>query len=332
MNKSLRWAALSAAVVFTASCAATDPGDDPSAEGGSETVTLCAAFSDSPAVKDLPALIAFEALEDDGIVLDVQPMDGGAAAVQTVVSGQCDIGFNGSFGGVLAANEAGASLRIVGVNTYNEFSMVAKGSIDDMEQLEGVRYGTFTELSYDKALAQAVLGEAGIEPSYVVAGGSDERGPALIAGQLDATGLDLATIVALRTQGQDDFNVLVDFKEAIPGLMTTVTYAQESFLAENADVVKTIMAAIQESYAANGGDVTALAEMGAEKIEGWSDEADGQVVEAYVDLEMWPAEQSELLNEDSAEISAELYKAAGNITEIPPVESYLDTQFIEGTN
>jgi ABC-type nitrate/sulfonate/bicarbonate transport system substrate-binding protein len=324
MKKYLVWTALPLVAALTAACGADEgAGGHSSADGGSKTVTLCAAFSDSPAVKDLPALIAFDALEDQGIVLDVQPMDGGAAAVQTVVSGQCDLGFNGSFGGVLAANEAGASLRIIGVNTYNEFSMVAKSSIEDTEELEGVRYGTFTELSYDKALAQAVLGEEGVEPAYVVAGGSDER---------DATGLDLATIVALRSRGQDDFNVLVNFKEAIPGLMTTVTYAQDSFLAENTDVVTRIMVAIQDAYAANRDDVDVLAAIGAERIEGWSDEDDRQVVEAYVDGEMWPADQAELLNEESAEISAELYMAAGNITEIPPVESYLAPQFIEGSN
>jgi len=298
-------------------------------EAGPEgTTEICVAYSDSPTVKDIPTLMAFEALKDEGVVVNLQQFSSGDEAVQALVAGRCDVGFNGSFGAVLAANEAGASLRVIGSGTENEFSLVSAAGITSVDDLDGVRYGVYSELSYDKAMGQVFASENDLTFNFVVAGGSDTRGPALIAGQLDATGLDAATIVVLEAQDAGDFNVLESFADAIPGLLTNTVYTTQQEIDDKGDVVATLMDAITASYAANAGDAAALKAAGAELVDGWDASIDDKIVDAYVDQKLWPVDQAEALSDAAVSTSVDFYLEAGNITKKPASNDFLDTSFV----
>lgn len=303
-------------------CAATET---PDAEG---TTSVCVAYSDAPTVKDIPTLMAFEALKDDGVTVELQQFASGDEAVQALVAGRCDVGFNGSFGAVLAANEAGASLRVIGSGTENEFSLVSAESITSIDELEGARYGVYSELSYDKAMGQVFASENDLTLNFVVSGGSDVRGPALIAGNLDATGLDAATIVVLEEQDAGDFNVLESYADAIPGLLTNTVYTTQQEVEEKGDAISTIMDAVTASYAQNAGDADALKAAGAELIDGWDAAIDDKIVEAYVDQNLWPVDQADALSDDAVSTSVDFYLEAGNITKKPASNDFLNTSFV----
>lgn len=319
-------AAVLALAPALAACGGSDNESTAASGGGAKAgaTKICAAYSDTPSVKDIPTLMAFDDLAKNGIDVEVKKFADGDQAVQAIVTGKCDVGFNGSFGAMLAANEAGAKLKALGVSTANEFSLVGAKSITAVSQLNGARYGVFSQLSYDKAMAEVAAKKAGVTPKYIVSGGSDARGPALVAGRLDATGLDAQTIAVLQDQGQDDkINVIESFNDALPGLITNTVYTSSDYLGAHHDAVVKLMEGIDASYAANATDAATLKQVGEKKLEAW-DTVDAKAVDAYVDQKLWPESPSKALTEKTAKMSAQFYKDAGNIKAVPDVSQVID--------
>ncbi|MGH3401958.1 MAG: ABC transporter substrate-binding protein [Streptosporangiaceae bacterium] len=268
-------------------------------------------------------LAAVNTLRSQGISVHLEYFSNNTESVQALVAGRCNIGFD-SLGDVLTSNESGANFKVFGVETANEFSLVTRKSITSVSQLTGKRYGVYSETSYDHAMGVYAADQAKVKPTFIVAGSTTARAPEIVSGQLDATGLDVATIVALKQQSPGQFNILESFQQTIPHFLTNVIFASSSVLSADASTVSAFMTALKNQY--DNIDVRALETIGKKSISGW-DDTDNETVEAYVSQNMWPKTQSSLLSTSNADWTANFYKTAGQIKSVPDVSTYIDTTY-----
>jgi NitT/TauT family transport system substrate-binding protein len=217
-------------VILVAACSGTvssTPAAQPTAGAtgispASERPTVSLKFGTSSAVDfdDVPVFAAFEALNAQGIDIDVLPLATNTAALTALANGQVDFGVARPEA-VQRANKAGANLRIFFGRGKSDFVMVAPVSITAVEQLDGKRvaYHAPGEITY--ALATYAATARNIKPEFLVVPGSEARVAGLMAGEIDASPVDLASWLTLNRERPGEFHILVDFNEELPDTITT---------------------------------------------------------------------------------------------------------------
>ncbi len=131
-------------------------------------------------------------------------------AIQAILSGQMDIGFGTPYS---AMQRAKAPVRIIFQLSKLKFFPVAAKKYTKLEDLDGVPILLHSRGGGTDSIANVIEDRLGIEfgkRSYVP--GSANRIVALMAGQTDATIVDLANKNKLVKQAGDKFNVLPMFE------------------------------------------------------------------------------------------------------------------------
>lgn len=255
-RRSTRLLAITSTLVLTlvlAACGggAASPSEDPAATDGDgaegETYSMSIAVVD-PDVPSVPLLEAAELLRADGHDVTLEEVAEPELAIEGLVRGTFD--FSGeSISPALIAMQQDAPIVVIGDVVANEWALFAEEEIQSCEDLDGMRIGLFSEGSVATAMIRAWVEQecAGIEPEYLVIGGSDVRALALVAGEINATALTIADIAVLEQEGTA-VNLLVDFGESLADLRPSALYANSDFVAENPGATQAFLAAILEVH------------------------------------------------------------------------------------
>ena len=156
-------AATSALTLLASGCG----GDDGVGGGESATESITVLLPNPSAVNvfNLCAAIGEGYLEDEGIDVTVEAVDGSGAVLQAMVAGQAEIGLPGP-GPVLNARNGGEDVRMF----YNSFSQSLFGlvvpeesKISAVEDLEGETVGVGTAEGAEVSYARGILADAGLE-------------------------------------------------------------------------------------------------------------------------------------------------------------------------
>jgi len=145
-----------------------DAADDSADDGGqaAEMQEIIVLLPNPSAVNvfNLCAAIGEGYLEEEGIQVDVEAVDGSGAVIQAMVAGQAQIGLPGP-GPVLNARIAGEELRMF----YNSFSqslfglvVPADSDVQSIEDLRGQTIGVGTSEGAEVSYARAILSDAGL--------------------------------------------------------------------------------------------------------------------------------------------------------------------------
>lgn len=268
--------ALSACTPATAPTASPDPGGTPSPTLGAsptsappEAVQFTFGTSSQVSFSEVPDLAAFDALRDDGTGIDVEVVQFADTGLTTtaIIQGQADFGVT-FVSGVVAANKEGADLRVFFNARRNEWRLVSSNDIATLDDLDG------EILAHNGVGITAVLGEyveelADVTPEYATVSGSANRVQALINGQIDATVVSAADVVELEKLAPDDFHVLLDYEEALPGVLIGTHYmATRDNLGQNAEAWETLVTYLIASFRRAVEDPEWLAERAVEYLPG----------------------------------------------------------------
>src|SRR5690606_23001075 len=183
----------------------------------------------------LPTAIAIERLNAMGHQIEAVELGGNANQLQAAATGDIDIT---ALAQVMDAIDLGFDTKFFQAANTNEFIMVARAEYDTCESLDGRRVGIQSVASFVGQLAlqwfAATCPEA--EPDLLVIEGSENRLAALLAGQLDASPVDLQDWTLLDRERPGEFVITEDFTQSMP-ILRAAFAAPPDFIAANEQLI-----------------------------------------------------------------------------------------------
>lgn len=298
-------------------------GDDEEGAGpaGRDTETLT--VSVIPVTYSAPLFLGQERgfFEEEGLELDVQFAQGGAAIVPAVQSGEVDIGF-GNMTSLILSQSQGLPIKII-ANSESAVDSLEKctnavivpenSPIRDAQGLEGQTVASNTLDNIVTVTVREGANKLGADGSSIefVEVPFPEMLAALEGGDIDAAAIT-EPFLTLATHDGDARQIFCNFSQTQPGLLIDVYFASEQFLADNADVAARFGRAMRRSneYAAdNPDDVRAI-------IPEYT-EIPPEVSED-ITLPVWSGEP---VDREDLELMGELMVEQGLIEEAPSIDS-----------
>ncbi|TIC82683.1 ABC transporter substrate-binding protein [Nocardioides sp. GY 10127] len=243
-----------------AACGGSDDGSD-SADG---TTTVSVGII--PIIDVAPIYLGIDQgfFSDEGLDLDLQTADGGAAIVPGVVSGQYQFGFSNTVSLLLAGSQ-GLSLKAVtaGVQSTGEegadFGAVvvpAGSDISSPADLAGKKIAVNTLNNINTVTINAAVRAAGGDPSTIeyVELGFPDIAPAVASGDVDAGQL-VEPFLTIATGGGDT-QVVSNYAAADPDLEVGMYFTSADYADSDPDTVAAFTSAMNKSldYAADHPD------------------------------------------------------------------------------
>lgn len=213
-----------------------------------ETKKFTVAFT-SPGVSSVPLLQAIDDLNAQGFEIDAPVVGESELAVQGVFQGQFQFS-SGTTNGVLLANQQGGNIKIITSRVANEWTVYATNDIADCKALEGKKLAIHSEGAVSTAMVKNWVDTEcpGTKPDYLIVEGSQNRLAALLAGQIDASPLELADAIVLEQKGGDKYHVLTSLAETLPNLKPTTVYGNGDFMAKNPGTTEALIKAQLEVH------------------------------------------------------------------------------------
>jgi NitT/TauT family transport system substrate-binding protein len=242
-----------------------DEGDEPI-----ETVTLRVGILPIADMAPLYLGIELGYFEEEGLIIEPEFAQGGAAIVPGVLSGEFQFGF-GNYVSLMLARQNDVPVQIVtnGVNGASEIAdknpnailVDPDGDIATLEDLANATVAVTTLNNVGEVTVRATLENNGIDSSNVqfVEMPFPDMNAALESGAVDAIWLAEPFITMGLGMG---FTSLADpMYETYPGMTIAVFFAAEDWLAGNADVAARFARAMERSLQAAADDPDAAREI-----------------------------------------------------------------------
>ena len=172
--------------------------------------TIRIALAETPSDELAAFFVALDRAKANGLDYEWTAFSDEELAIQAVLSGQMDIGFGTPYS---AMQRAKAPIRIIFQLSKLKFFPVTTKKYSSLEDLDGEPILLHSRGGGTDAIANVIEGKVGItfgDRSYVP--GSANRVVALVAGQADATIIDLSNKNKVMRQHGDKFNVLPMFE------------------------------------------------------------------------------------------------------------------------
>jgi NitT/TauT family transport system substrate-binding protein len=233
-----------------AGCGGDDDDDERAGGGGTQTLTATIPFPSGAVFYPLYVAEANGYTREEGISLQVQPVDGSDAGIQQVLSGQADIALS-SAGNFFQAVQRGADL--VAVYTLyqgNVFSIQAPAdsAINRPRDLEGDTLGIGSLGGGETPFARAVMAAAGLEEreDYKLLAVGD-GGPASVAmknGDIAAYAASFPDVAIMRLRGLELKNIV---PENFASLFDSLFVMKRDFVEDNPDVIEGLGRAVAKA-------------------------------------------------------------------------------------
>lgn len=259
---------------------------------------------------DVPAIQALEALKADGWNTQVIEFDSPDILTQALLNGQVQIAPMGP-STAIAANLAGADLRIVGKTNLIDHVIITAPDVEDCSQLDGrtVAYhstGSTTTTHLRHYLAQNC---PDAEPNFIVLSGSANRVLALLNGQIAGTLVRLEDWMAI-TGGEDDrAKVLARLIEDQRDILTGTVVVSASHMETNEPAIRAFIAELEAQFEAIYADPAGYAREYAHHLPEMSPDELASVYVALAEGQMFPLDDP--LNAEEIEATLAFYENAG---------------------
>ena len=178
--------------------------------GNANAAKIRIALAETPSDEVAAFFLALDRAKANGLDYEWTAFADEELAIQAVLSGQMDIGFGTPYA---AMQKAKAPVRIIFQLSKLKFFPVSSKKYSSLKDLDGEPIMLHSRGGGTDSIANVIEDRIGIKfgkRSYVP--GSQNRIVALMAGQTDATIVDLANKNKLMKQRGDDFNVLPMFE------------------------------------------------------------------------------------------------------------------------
>ncbi|MEM8728487.1 MAG: ABC transporter substrate-binding protein [Pseudomonadota bacterium] len=212
------------------------------------------ALAETPSDELAAFFVALDRAKANGLDYEWTAFSDEELAIQAVLSGQMDIGFGTPYA---AMQRSRAPIRIIFQLSKLKFFPVTTKKYSSLEELNGEPILLHSRGGGTDSIANVIEDRVGMtfgKRSYVP--GSSNRVAALVAGQADATIIDLSNKNKIIDQHPDKFNVLPMFEvEASDEAL----FANLEWIEENEDAVNTFVAALASVWADMNEDPSIIA-------------------------------------------------------------------------
>ncbi len=212
-------------------------------------VRIKVAYPSTADLSDLPSLLVYDRLIEKGYAVLPVFFSDDALSIEAVSSGEAEIGTGGARA-VIAAMSKGASLKFIVEQAANEWSLYTTNDIQSCADMDGKRLAIHSESGSSAMMTRAYIKENcdGISPNWMIVPGSENRAAALMAGEIDATPTELSDAISIGQQRPGEFTLMANFGRDLPGLKTSLFYANETFLKEHPQAVKDFIETLLEVH------------------------------------------------------------------------------------
>lgn len=252
-----------------------------------ETKAFTVAFG-GPGVSTVALLATIADLNSQGWQIQTPELSAGELQLQGVASGQFQISSGNGPNALLAAQQA-LPVQIVMARIKNEWTLYAKKEITECAQLDGAKLAIHSEGSPATFMTRDWIETncPGITPNYIILPGSENRYAALLAGEIDASPIELPDAIALEAEAGDRYGRLTSFAETLPDLLLTPIYANTDWAAANPNTMTAFLEAVLLEQRRYNDDPAYFKQRIIETLPGTDQGRLDAVVQAYTDLEMY---------------------------------------------
>jgi len=327
--------ALIAGSLLIAACGAT-----PAATPSSAAVATATA-SPTPVVKTgsakiaiggswnvgyLPTAVAIDRLNAMGYKFDPVIIATPQAMSQAAAQGDIDIGSVGP-GDFFAAADGGLDAKMFLGFQNNSFVMVAKKELSTCKSLDGKRVAVQSLASTTNALLNAWIAKEcpGIKPNVLIVAGSDNRLAGLLANQLDATPLDLQSLVLLQKDHPTDYVVIPGFID-VP-VVGGVFYAKPDWLTKNKEMALDFIRVYLKVVADAAKDPTILVNKGKDLVKNVDPAVLPAIVKSWQDNKVFPADGG--LVADQMKFTYDFFNATGQYKKLTGPTPLIDRTYLD---
>lgn len=252
------------------------------------------AYPSAYGFSDAPLRAAIGALNAQGWKIFEVELAASELGYQGVAGGQFQMTSGATVAGMRAAQaqkaaEGQSNIKIIVDRSGNEWILSARKSIMTCADLNGKKLAIHSEGAVSTAMVRSWINDTcpGTQPEYVIISGSGNRLAAMLAGQLDATPLELADAIALENQAADDYGTLLDFAAALPELRVAPISSNAEFIAQNPDTIRAFVKAVVEEFRKSNADPAYLEQIVNEYIPGLDPEAVKESATKYIELKLF---------------------------------------------
>jgi NitT/TauT family transport system substrate-binding protein len=285
--------------------------------GGSATTTsaqpikVVTAHSSQKELGDLTEILAWEAIAAKGYNVEFVSLATPELATQALVNGDAQFAAISSGTGMKAV-QAGAKLKMVSEHKANEWALVTTVDITDAKQLAGKRLAIHSAGAISTGMVNNTVKQAGVQPNMMTIAGSDVRSQALLAGQIDATPLEIKDVLNVQIKAPGKYHILVNYSKDMPQLNGTCFWVTDDYLAKNPKVVQALIQATLEINRKGKADPAWLIGEGKRLFPALDPKLVEDGVNAYLQANIW--EVNGHLTPETAAYSLKFYSDAGTIT------------------
>jgi NitT/TauT family transport system substrate-binding protein len=248
MATAARWLVIgTVAASVLAGCGSDDDGSSASGGGDPAKSGNLRIASVSSGMPDLPLLAALDDLRAQGYNPEYVALNQSAEiAAQGVASGRFEMG-SGANNTFELAIQSGAKMKMVVDREDVIWGLYARDTVRSCTDLQGKKVAIHAPNSSSTAMVRYYIKEncPGTEPNFLVIEGSENRYAALLAGQIDASALELQDAVKLPSEPNGkEIHQVSDFAEDIPRLQVFSQFVNDDWAKANPQMVKDFIKAL----------------------------------------------------------------------------------------
>lgn len=257
---------------------------------------------------DVPSLLAWRELRNQGIEVVSRNFSKTDLAVQAVVSGEADLGAAAGIA-VIKAIEQGMPLRIFTEQVRNEWQLMTPASTKEPKQLEGKKVAYHGPFTVTEALVKWMAQHYKLTPNFMIIPGSEVRAEALMRGQIDATPAEIGDVVNVLESKPGQFHVLISYAKIFPELIGTVYFARTDYLQKSGPVVEAVIEAILKVHRMAEENPAQIKEAALKLLPGTKPATIDAVSQTYKDLRIWDVNGG--VSRDRGESSLKFFEDTG---------------------
>jgi ABC-type nitrate/sulfonate/bicarbonate transport system substrate-binding protein len=222
-----------------------------SASGG-KSFTIGTQEGGDPSVDETIMKMTLDKLKSEGWTIKETDFTSPATLATAMQQGQVDMGIVAA-GTEFSSIDAGFKAKVFLSLNSTDYQMVAKNGLASCKDLNGKVVGIESREGTTGSLVASWLKTpacAGVTPKLTVVPGSSNRVSGMLAGQIDASAIDLQNTLELQ-QKSKGFGTIASFAQS--SQLAAAFYASDSWLSANASLVKTFdqtyVDLLQQGYA-----------------------------------------------------------------------------------
>ncbi|MFB3886220.1 MAG: ABC transporter substrate-binding protein [Thermodesulfobacteriota bacterium] len=273
-------------------------------------IKIVTAHSSQKALGDLLELLAWEAIKPKGYDVDYKALATPELAAQALINNDAQFSAISSGTGMMAI-QAGAKIKMVCEHKANEWALVTTSNITDPKQLVGKRLAVHSLGAISTGMVNTSLKKAGIKIDLMTIAGSDVRAQAMLAGQIDATPLEIKDVLLVQAKAPGKFHILVNYSKEMPQLNGTCFFVSDDFLTKNRKWVEDLIQANLEVRRKGKADPKWLIKEGNRLFPELGPALVEAGVNAYLQADIWNVNGH--VTPETAAFSLKFYSDAGTI-------------------